>query len=132
MVGRVWFVPTPVTSSPGRSRNASTGVLGRRRCNVAESITLTAAGVLKTSFSVRVAVTVTCPSDVTRLRAESERDAESLGLGDWAASMLEVNRPSTAIERDVADVTDMLEALRRRGILPYVSGFPRGIRHGTE
>src|SRR5678816_3064158 len=118
MVGRVWFVPTPVTSSPGRSRNASTGVLGRRRCSVAESITLTAAGVSKTSFSVRVAVTVTCPSDVTRLRAESERDAESRGLGDCAANMLEVNRPSTAIERDTADVTDMLELLRRWCTLP--------------
>ena len=59
-------------------------VFGSLACSVAESITLTAAGESNTSLTVRVAVMVTCPSDVTRPRAESARDAESRGDGAWA------------------------------------------------
>jgi hypothetical protein len=55
-----------------------------------------------------VAVIVTCPIDVALARAESARDAESRALGDCAPNMVAVNKPSTAVERDAADVTDIL------------------------
>src|SRR5690242_13607193 len=74
-------------SSPGRSRKASTGVLGKRRPRVAESMTLTADGVSKTSFSVLVAVMMTWFSEVIRFRAESAR-VESPRDGDCAATAL--------------------------------------------
>src|SRR5436190_21894173 len=82
-------------SSPGRSRKASTGVLGSRRPRVAESMTLTADGVSKTSFSVLVAVMMTWFSEVIRFRAESAR-VESPRDGDCAPTALAATAAANA------------------------------------
>src|SRR6478736_8971636 len=114
-------------SRPGRSRNASTGVFGSRRRSVVESMTLTADGVSKTSFSVRVAVTVTSLSEVIRFRAESAR-IESRADGVWAAT----TRAPAAAARKVkaANKPGLINCLRSR--LPYECPRYANIRHHTE
>src|SRR6187399_1527191 len=96
-------------SRPGRSRNASTTVLGNLPCIVAESITLTADGASNTSCAVRVAVIVTWPSEVTgalpRVRAESARAAESFAVRDCANTGATDAPSAMSMMPDAASIT---------------------------
>jgi len=121
-------------------------------------MTLTAAGVSKTSFSVRVAVITTSPRDLARRREESARAAESRAVGDWAADTVAIvalarKGQTTASDHGRADMRSInslacfdswseraplccgVSVVRYRtgsALLPYDSFASLGIRHGTE